>query len=109
MNRVPNQSYDQGFVDGLKSFAWWKDGTQHVGTTGTLLKDAIKNRKDNFYYNPPMDTKALLAQVDARLSDLAANIESDMDLTTDDILTEIGAVHNIIYGIAQSEGAFSEE
>ena len=30
-----------GFEKGVWAFAHWKDGTQYVGTTGTLLKDVI--------------------------------------------------------------------
>ena len=32
--------YRKGFLDGLKCFAWWKDGTEYVGTSGTKLKKA---------------------------------------------------------------------
>lgn len=31
-----------GIIEGLKRFAWWKDGTQFVGTCGTTLKKAIE-------------------------------------------------------------------
>jgi hypothetical protein len=34
------------FIDGMKEgitlYAWWKDGVQYVGTTGTTLKDALE-------------------------------------------------------------------
>lgn len=29
-----------GVLDGLSMYAWWRDGTQYVGTTGTTLRDA---------------------------------------------------------------------
>lgn len=35
------RAYKQGFIDGLTAYAHNKDGTQHVGTTGKTLKDAI--------------------------------------------------------------------
>ena len=35
------QSRKQGLIDGLTRYAWWRDGTQYVGTCGTTLKDAI--------------------------------------------------------------------
>lgn len=35
------EAYKQGFIDGLKCFAWWKDGQEYVGTCGTKLEDAI--------------------------------------------------------------------
>ena len=37
----------QGFVDGLRAYAWWRDGVQYVGSCGTTLSQAIINaRKD---------------------------------------------------------------
>lgn len=32
--------YFQGKREGLRSYAWWKDGTQYVGTTGKTLDQA---------------------------------------------------------------------
>lgn len=32
----------RGVIAGLTAFAWWKDGTQYVGTCGTTLKAAIE-------------------------------------------------------------------
>ena len=34
-------SFYEGQREGIKRFAWWKDGVQYVGTTGTTLKEAI--------------------------------------------------------------------
>ena len=31
-----------GYDAGLRAFAWWKDGVQYVGTSGTTLTEAIK-------------------------------------------------------------------
>lgn len=36
-------AYKKGLIDGLTRFAWWKDGVQYVGTSGTTLKQAIKD------------------------------------------------------------------
>jgi len=33
--------YQRGYIDGMTEYAWWKDGRQEVGTTGTTLKSAI--------------------------------------------------------------------
>ncbi len=30
-----------GMKEGIRLFAWWKDGIQYVGTCGTTLKDAL--------------------------------------------------------------------
>ena len=48
------KSYDKGFIDGLKAFAYWKDGKQYVGTCGTTLEEAIKNRKEIHMYEQSM-------------------------------------------------------
>lgn len=36
------RGYKQGKKDGIRLFAWWKDGVQYVGTTGTTLEKALK-------------------------------------------------------------------
>ena len=38
----------QGYIEGLKAYAWWKDGTQYVGTCGTTLTEAIKRAKEEY-------------------------------------------------------------
>lgn len=49
----PENAYDKGYLDALKAYAWWSDGIELVGNCGTPLKRAIKQRKDDYYYNPP--------------------------------------------------------
>jgi len=49
---MDNIEYDNGFVDALKTFAWWKDGIEYVGSCGMTLKEAIENRKTFIYYRP---------------------------------------------------------
>ena len=34
--------YLKGLNDGIRAFAWWKDGLQYVGTCGTTLSRAIE-------------------------------------------------------------------
>jgi len=36
----------KGYLDGIRQYAWWKDGVQYVGTCGTTLQEALKE-KDN--------------------------------------------------------------
>ncbi len=36
------EAYNKGLADGITKFAWWKDGTQYVGTTGKTLKKALE-------------------------------------------------------------------
>ena len=33
--------YYEGMRRGITLYAWWKDGTQYVGTTGRTLKQAL--------------------------------------------------------------------
>ena len=35
-------AYFNGLGEGVRAFAWWKDGTQYVGTTGRTLKQALE-------------------------------------------------------------------
>lgn len=35
-------AYYDGVVDGVLCYAWWKDGTQMVGTTGKTFQSALK-------------------------------------------------------------------
>lgn len=34
------EAYKQGFLAGIKAYAWWSFGRQEVGITGTLLTKA---------------------------------------------------------------------
>lgn len=38
-----NGLYERGLAEGIRRFAWWKDGCQYVGTCGTRLADALKD------------------------------------------------------------------
>lgn len=37
---VQLSQYQMGYLDGLRAYAWFKDGTQYVGTTGKTLAEA---------------------------------------------------------------------
>ena len=39
-----------GVIAGMTAFAWWKDGTQYVGTGGKTLKVAIAEAKEGLEY-----------------------------------------------------------
>lgn len=52
MNEV-EMAYHMGFIAGLTTYAWWKDGVQQVGTTGTTLKQAIAKASESWNYAPP--------------------------------------------------------
>lgn len=53
MNLV--QAYEKGIRDGLQAYAHWRNGTQEVGTTGTLLKEAIAKIPKLHVYDPPAE------------------------------------------------------
>lgn len=35
----------EGYIEGLRAYAWWKDGVEYVGSCGTTLKQAIDRYK----------------------------------------------------------------
>lgn len=35
------KTYFDGLREGIRMYAWWKDGIQYVGTTGRTLKEAL--------------------------------------------------------------------
>ena len=37
------RAYYQGLREGVEKFAWWRDGTQYVGTTGAKLKAVLED------------------------------------------------------------------
>ena len=39
-------SFKEGKKEGIRLFAWWKDGIQYVGTCGTTLEKALKEIDD---------------------------------------------------------------
>lgn len=40
LGEIPKATLE-GYITGLTTFAWWKDGVQYVGIRGTTLADAI--------------------------------------------------------------------
>ena len=42
MDAAEQRAYLDGVKSGLAAFAWWKDGTQYVGTCGNTLKQALE-------------------------------------------------------------------
>ncbi len=51
------RAHDDAYICGLEAYAWWKDGVQYVGTTGTTLKHAIQlfQNDEAFMRHPLMD------------------------------------------------------
>lgn len=49
--------YEQGLIDGITAFAWWKDGDQWVGTGATRLRDTLSDLSSLWNYNRTMSDK----------------------------------------------------
>jgi hypothetical protein len=45
-----SNEFIEGVIEGMRAFAWWKDGVEYVGTTGTTLKEAIAEAKEGMGY-----------------------------------------------------------
>ncbi len=45
--------YLAGIKDGIRRFAWWKDGVEYVGTCGTTLKKALEKVEAEIASHPP--------------------------------------------------------
>ena len=43
LQQAQTQAYYKGLREGVEKFAWWKDGTQYVGTTGSKLKSVLQD------------------------------------------------------------------
>jgi hypothetical protein len=56
------QLYDTGFLNGflagLSEYAWWKDGVQYVGSSGTTLAEAEDRAKKEHGGNTRRSTPA---------------------------------------------------
>lgn len=52
--------YLRGFVDGLKPYAWWRDGKECVGTSGTTLARAVDCATSEGFYNMPREVMEYL-------------------------------------------------
>lgn len=36
------KAYYEGKREGIRTYAWWKEGSQQVGTTGCTLREALE-------------------------------------------------------------------
>lgn len=45
------EAYVAGLEDGIRAYAWMKDGTAYVGTTGKTLAAALEDARNGKY--PP--------------------------------------------------------
>jgi exonuclease VII small subunit len=52
---MQEEEYRRGFIDGLKCFAFWKDGVQYIGTCGTTLAEAVEQVDFQWNYSPKGD------------------------------------------------------
>lgn len=42
------EDFIRGLKAGIEAYAWWKDGTQYVGTAGRTLKEALEEVDKEF-------------------------------------------------------------
>ena len=49
--RTLQEAYVLGLEDGIRAYAWMKDGESYVGTTGRKLSEALENARSGHY--PP--------------------------------------------------------
>ena len=42
MERPKGSEYYEGLREGVRRWAWWKNGVQYVGSTGTTLSEALR-------------------------------------------------------------------
>jgi hypothetical protein len=56
LSKLVSMGYREGLIDGVRRFAWWKDGVQYVGTSGKTLAEAtaeiVEDTKDGNYRQP---------------------------------------------------------
>lgn len=53
------EAYVVGLCDGIRAYAWWKDGTAYVGTTGKTLREALTDAEGGKYPPQPNIIKTL--------------------------------------------------
>jgi len=53
VNELVDKAYELGFIHGLKCCAHWKDGVEEVGTCGTTFRDAVKEVRSMWNFDPP--------------------------------------------------------
>ena len=44
-NKRLREEKDEAWANGVREYAWWKDGVQYVGTCGTTLEQALKDKE----------------------------------------------------------------
>jgi hypothetical protein len=47
------RAWTHGILEGIRLFAWWKDGVQYVGSCGTTLEHALKEVPADYQKIPP--------------------------------------------------------
>jgi predicted transcriptional regulator len=57
------EAYVKGLEDGIRAYAWMKDGVTYVGTTGRTLAQALENARTGVY--PPQPNLARMDVVPA--------------------------------------------
>lgn len=55
---MDKSAYKQGFIDGIKAYAYQNNGTYYVGTTGRTLEKAILNVEETWNFDPSPSVEA---------------------------------------------------
>lgn len=94
--------YEKGFIDGVSAFAWWKDGKQHVGTTGRLLAEVKADPSACYGFDPPPEETEFLdlSNVGIPISELAKKDKEGItvelsDLSIGDLVELIEAARTV--------------
>jgi len=48
MSEALQTAWLRGYIEGLKAYAWWKDGVQYVGSCGTTLSEAVSRARREY-------------------------------------------------------------
>ena len=75
-SNVMNNDYKKGFEDGVRCFAWWKDGVEYVGTTGKTLACALADIKALHGFQPPKVKPSSQRAILMRILQLCENYQN---------------------------------
>lgn len=57
-------AYTNGMIEGIKMYAWWKDGTQYVGCGRETLKQAIEDVEKQYISKSKLNIMEMILEPD---------------------------------------------
>lgn len=63
----------RAYMDGVRAYAWWKDGIQYVGTTGKTLEQALVTAQQSYRYHHRKQTVVPTITIREQLAAYAHN------------------------------------